>query len=444
MSHPADKHIDPPQGWQDYDCHNLAIRGARLFDPGSNVDMVSDITIRDGKIYRIGPLPNDFEGDVIDGRGLIVCPGLFDMHVHLREPGYEHKETIKSGCFAAVAGGFTGVAPMPNTNPPTDSPAIVNFIREQAVGIPVDVHPIGAITAGRKGEKLAEMDEMHSAGVTGFSDDGSPVSSAGLLRLALEYAMMSDSVIIEHCEETSLSGNGVMDEGAVSTELGLPGWPSIAEEIGVYTCIRLAEYTGGRIHIAHLSTAGSVELVRKAKARGVNVTAETTPQHLTLDCSILEGYDSNYKVNPPLRTNADIQALIEGLTDGTIDAIATDHAPHAPDEKEVEFTLAPFGMTGLETALGVVLTKLVETKKISMARAIDALSIAPRRILNLPVIKIEPGESANLTIFNPSEKWTVDKTKMLSKSRNTPFNGWELTGRSVGVINKNVAWIRRG
>ncbi len=443
MTHQENKQIDPPQGWQKYDCQNLAIKSARLFDPGSHLDKISDIVIRDGKISSIGTIPKDFDGDIIDGNGLVVCPGLFDMHVHLREPGYEYKETIQSGCFAAVAGGFTGVAPMPNTDPPTDSPATVNFIREQAEGIPVDVHPIGAITAGRSGEKLSEMAELNKVGVTGYSDDGSPVPTAEIMRLAIEYTMMSNSVIIEHAEDTSLSGNGVMDEGAVSTALGLPGWPSIAEDIDVYRCIRLAEFTGGRIHIAHLSTAESVDLVRKAKARGVNVTAETTPHHLSLDCTILEGYDSNYKVNPPLRTKNDIEALIEGLKDGTIDAIATDHAPHAPDEKEVEFILAPFGMIGLETALGVVLTKLVATKKITLERAIDALSNAPRKILNLPENKIVGGAEANLTVFNPSEKWTVDGTKMLSKSQNTPFGGWELTGRAVGVVNKGVAYVRR-
>ena len=443
MSHSADNHINPPEGWQGYNCQNLAIRGARLFDPELKLDMVSDIVILEGKISSIGPIPKDFGGDIIEGKELTVCPGLFDMHVHLREPGYEYKETVQSGCLAAVAGGFTGVAPMPNTNPPTDTPATVNFIRQQSAGTPVDVHPIGAITAGRKGDQLSEMAELNKAGVTGYSDDGSPVPTAELMRLALEYTMMSNSVIIEHAEDTSLSGKGVMDEGAVSTALGLPGWPSIAEDIDVYRCIRLAEYTGGRIHIAHLSTKESVQLVREAKSRGVNVTAETTPHHLTLDCTILEGYNSNYKVNPPLRTKADIDALIEGLKDETIDAIATDHAPHAHDEKEVEFILAPFGMIGLETALGVVLTKLVKTKKITLSRAVQALSNAPRKILNLPVAKIEVGAIANLTIFNSDEKWTVDGTKMLSKSQNTPFGGWELTGRATGVVNKGIAFVRR-
>ena len=421
---------------------NIAIRGARLIDPANELDQVADISIVDGKIATIGDIPAGFSGDVIDGDALVVCPGFFDMHVHLREPGFEHKETVASGCVAAVVGGFTGIAPMPNTNPPIDNPGVVNLIREAAAGYPVDVCPIATISADRSGDTLAEFAELNEVGVKAFSDDGSPVQSANLMRLALEYVKMFDSVIIEHCEESSLTRTGVMDEGAISTELGLPGWPSAAEDIDSYRAIRLAEYVGSRIHLAHVSTAETVRLIRDAKSRGVKVTGEATPHHMTLDSSVIRDYDTNYKVNPPLRTPKDVEALIEGLADGTIDAIATDHAPHALDEKEVEFIHAPFGMIGLETALGVVITKLVLTERISLIRAVEALSVAPRRIMNLPEIPIQVGAVANLTLFDPNEKWTVDKNRMFSKSSNTPFNEWELNGRARGVINRGLAWIR--
>jgi len=421
---------------------NMAIRGARLIDPSIDMDQVADILIVDGKIAAIGNIPDNFDGDVIDGTGLVVCPGFFDMHVHLREPGFEHKETVASGCIAAVAGGFTGIAPMPNTNPPIDNPGVVNLIRNAAADYPVDVCPIATISADRSGDTLAEFAELNDAGVKAFSDDGSPVQSANLMRLALEYVKMFDSVIIEHCEEPSLTRTGVMDEGKISTELGLPGWPSAAEDIDSYRAIRLAEYVDSRIHLAHVSTAETVRLIRDAKERGVRVTGEATPHHMSLDSSVIIDYDTNCKVNPPLRTPADVEALIEGLADGTIDAIATDHAPHATDEKEVEFIHAPFGMIGLETALGVVITKLVQTDRISLIRAIDALSVAPRKIMSLPEIPIKVGADANLTLFDPNEKWTVDRDQMRSKSSNTPFNGWELSGRARGVINRGLAWMR--
>jgi len=441
-------HISLPKGWIEYPSDCLIIRGARLFDPSIGLDEVSDLVIRDGDIKSIGAkthvgTDSSSPQNTIDASEWIVCPGLFDMHVHLREPGYEYKETIQSGCIAAAVGGFTGVAPMPNTNPVTDNPGVVNLIRKRAVGLPVDVHPIAAVTLSRKGETLTELAELHESGVTGFSDDGSPVSTAVLMRLALEYIQMFDGVIIEHCEEPSLTAKGVMDEGAMSTALGLPGWPSVAEDLDIYRSIRLAEYTGGRIHIAHTSTAEGVRLIREAKARGVKVTAEAMPHHLTLDSSVLETYNSDFKVNPPLRTKKDVEALIEGVADGTIDVIATDHAPHAPDEKEVEFINAPFGMIGLETALGVILTKLVKTNKITLERAIDALAIQPRQILRLPEASIKVGNPANLTLFNFDIKWKVDRNQMLSKAKNTPFHGWELTGQACGVINCGVAWVRK-
>lgn len=428
-------------GYRCLTADNIAILGGRLIDPAIDMDRIADLTIVNGKIATIGDIPSDYSGEEIDGKGLIVCPGFFDMHVHLREPGLEHKETVASGCIAAVAGGFTGIAPMPNTNPPIDNPGVINLIRDAAANYPVDVCPIATVSANRSGDTLAEIAELNEAGITAFSDDGSPIRSANLMRLALEYTKMFNSVIIEHCEEPSLTRNGVMDEGIISTELGLPGWPSAAEDIDSYRAIRLAEYVGGRIHLAHVSTAETVRLIRDAKKRGINVTGEATPHHMTLDSSVIRDYDTNYKVNPPLRTQKDVAALIGGLADGTIDAIATDHAPHAYDEKEVEFIHAPFGMTGLETALGVVITKLVQTDKISLVRAIEALSVAPRKIMNLPEIPIKIGADANLTLFDPTEKWTVDRNNMRSKSSNTPFNGWELTGKARGVINRGFAWI---
>ena len=430
-----------PAGWRDLRADNLVIRNARIIDPSLALDKVCDLHLQNGFIKVIGTVKAEGDAVIIDASGMILCPGFFDMHVHLREPGYEYKETVQSGCIAATAGGFTGLACMPNTNPTIDNPGVVEFIREKAEDLPVDVHPVSAVTVGRNGKTLVEIAELCDAGVTGFSDDGSPVESAELMRRALEYSSMCNAVIIEHCEDSSLTAGGVMDEGEVSTKLGLPGWPSIGEEIAVERNIRLAEFTGGRLHIAHVSTARSADIIRQAKSRGVNVTAEVTPHHLTLTSSCLESYNTNFKVNPPLRTEHDIKTLIEALSDGTIDAIATDHAPHAWDEKEVEFINAPFGMTGLETALGVVYTKLVATGKISLERMIESLTTAPRSIMNIPAVKIQEGQPANLTLFKPDEEWTVDRNNMESLSRNTPFHGWELTCRVHGVFNKGISWM---
>ena len=436
--------IIPPKGWRAYNTDKFALSGVRIIDPALKLDNKVDLVIVGDKIDRIGAIPDGFDGTVVKAEGMIACPGLFDMHVHLREPGYEHKETVRTGCNTAAAGGFTGVAPMPNTNPAVDNPGLVRFLRERAEGLPVDVFPMAAVSVGRRGETLTEIGELCEVGVTVFSDDGSPVASASIMRHAMEYLCMFDAVLSEHCEEPALTRGGVMHEGAVSTRLGLPGWPAAGEEIAVERNVQLSEYTGCRLHIAHISTARSLEIVRLAKKRGVKVTAEVTPHHLTLDCSLLEGYNSDYKVNPPLRTPRDLEALVEGLADGTIDAIATDHAPHAPDEKEVEFINAPFGMIGLETALGVIHTKLVITGRITLNRMIEAMSIAPRRICGLPPVEIKTGNPANITLFSASEKWTVDRERMLSKAKNTPFHGWELTGRARGVINRGQVWMREG
>ncbi len=437
-SHP----IDPPAGWKVYSTDKLALRGVRIVDPSIGLDQKTDLVIRGGIIRLLGKIPDNWTGVVIDASRFIACPGLFDMHVHLREPGYEYKETVQTGCTAAAVGGFTGVAPMPNTKPAVDNAGLVRFVRERAMGLPVDVHPVAAISLGRNGEALTEIAELIEAGVTMFSDDGSPVSSAELMRHALEYTRMYDVVLSEHCEELSLTAGGVMHEGAVSTRLGLPGWPGIGEEIAVERNVSLAEFTGGRLHIAHISTARSLEIVRRAKSGGMKVTAEVTPHHLTLDCTILDGFNSDYKVNPPLRTRSDVEALIEGLAEGVIDAVATDHAPHAPDEKEVEFLNAPFGMIGLETALGVVYSKLVLPGKISLNRMIEVMSSAPRRIAGQPEAIIKTGNPANISIFNPDEEWTVDREHLHSKGKNTPFHGWKLTGRAVGVVNRGLAWMR--
>jgi len=412
----------------------IVVRGARVFDPQVGLDRVTDILIEDGVISSIGDLSPSQQAQVISGKGWLVVPGLYDMHVHLREPGQEHKETVRTGCAAAMAGGFTGVACMPNTDPPIDSPGVVRFIREQATGLPVEVYPVGCVTKGRAGKTLADMAELAVEGVTAFSDDGAPVATAGLMRRALEYAAKSGAVIVEHAEEPSLTSGGVMHESAASTRFGLPGWPAVGEEICIARDIALAEYTGGRLHIAHVSTAGSVALIREAKRRGIAVTAEVTPHHLTLTCELLSTYDSDYKVNPPLRESRDSEALLEGLLDGTIDAIATDHAPHARDEKEVELISAPFGMLGLETALGVILTKFVQTNRLPLERLIDAMTVQPRRIMGLPPVRIEPGARANLTLIAPNEDWVVDRSQQSSKSINTPFHGWELRGRAKGVI----------
>jgi len=431
-----------PVGWRESTSQNIVLKGGRLFHPGMGIDRIADVAIEAGKIKHIGTIPGDFLADVIDCSGLTITPGLFDMHVHLREPGFEHKETVRTGCSAAASGGFTGIACMPNTNPATDNPGVVEFIRNQAKDIPVEVHPIAATTKGRKGETLTEMGELTAIGVTAFSDDGSPIASADLMRRALEYSNMLGAIIIEHCEEPSMTSGSIMHEGAVSTRLGLTGWPAVAEEIAIERNIQLAEYTGARLHCAHVSTARGVELIRNAKDRGVKVTAEVTPHHLSLDCSILENYDSEYKVNPPLRESTDIAALISALADGTIEAIATDHAPHAHDEKEVEIALAPFGMLGLETAFGVINTELIKTGRITLGRAIDAMAVQPRRLLSLPAIEFAEGAVANLTILDLDEHWVVERDELNSKSHNTPFHGWKLTGKARGIYNNGKLWYR--
>ena len=414
---------------------NVLIKNGQVIDPANKVDEKLDILLTDGKIARLGkPGSIPAEGaQVVEASGRLVVPGLIDMHVHLREPGFEYKETIKTGTAAAKAGGFTSVCSMPNTNPVNDSRSVTEFILSEADDALARVFPIGAITKGSKGEELAEMAELHAAGCVAISDDGRPVMNAAIMRRAMEYSKIFDIPIISHCEECTLSNKGVMNEGFVSTELGLHGIPAAAEEVMVSRDIALAGLTGCRVHIAHVSTGGSVRMVREAKARGVKVTAETCPHYFTLTEEAVRGYNTLAKMNPPLRTADDVAAIKQGLKDGTIDVIATDHAPHAMDEKSVEFDHAPFGIVGLETAVGLVF-KLVHEGVLSMSEAVRKLSFNPASILKINKGTLSVGADADITIIDPNVEWTVDSSQFKSKSRNTPFEGWKLKGRAVQTI----------
>jgi dihydroorotase len=421
----------------------ILLKGGLILDLVSGKEGRADIAIADGKIAKIGNIdPADFQGKEVDVSGNYIVQGLMDMHVHLREPGREDEETIESGCAAAMAGGFTAVASMPNTDPPCDNQEVVRFIKRKSEVELVEVFPIAAITKGRIGGEITEMADILRAGAVGFSDDGSSVPSSSVMRSALEYAAMYDAPIIDHCEDHLASG-GHIHEGEMSTRLGLAGIPSIAETITIARDIELAKFTGARIHIAHISTSRSVELVRRAKEEGVRITCEVTPHHLILTDEELVNYDTNLKVNPPLRTQADVEALRKALMDGTIDAIASDHAPHSIEEKDVEFDAAPFGMIGLETMLGLVITKIVGENVSSLTEMLSKMAVAPRKILNIPVPSIKAGEKANLTIFNFEEQWTVDRFAFRSQSRNSPFHGWTLNGKVTGVINNNKMWLAR-
>ena len=420
----------------------IILKDIRIINPDQNLDEQNDILIDKGIINKIGNLSQDdfSSSEVYDYTGNYCVPGLFDMHVHLREPGREDTETVVTGSNSAAEGGFTGIACMPNTTPSIDSAEVVNFIKSKAENHLVDVHPIGAVTKDRKGENLAPIAELVDAGAVAFSDDGVAVKTASILRNALEYLKMYDLPIIEHCEDESLAG-GVMNEGSVSTLLGLPSIPTVAEDLTVMRDISVAEYVGGKVHIAHISSKKAVQLVRDAKAKGIKITAEVAPHHFTLTEESLRDYDPNYKMNPPLRTEEDVQAMIEGLKDGTIDCIASDHAPHSIEEKEAEFIYTPNGILGLETQLGLALSELVHKKYITIDQLIEKLSINPRKILNLSVPQIKIGEAANLTIIDPDVVWTVDVKKFKSKSKNSPFDKRLLTGKSVAVINNCQLYI---
>ena len=419
----------------------LLLANARLLDPASQVDVNADLLIEKGKIARIAADIDAENIEKLDLTGHIVTPGWFDMHVHFREPGREDKETIKSGCAAAAAGGFTGACPMPNTQPVADSRSIIEFMIDEAKDLPVDVHPIAAATKGSKGQELTEIAELIDAGAVAFSDDGVTIATAEIARRVMEYASMYDVPIIEHCEEHSMTKGAAMHEGAMSTRLGIPGMPGVAEDLIVARDILLAEFTGARVHIAHISTARSVDLVRDAKKRSVQVTCEVMPHHFCLTDESIANYDANFKMNPPLRTRTDVEAMIAGLKDGTIDVIATDHAPHSPEEKDVEFAAAPFGIVGLETALGLVMTHLIAPGHLTLQQAIHKITWAPREILRLPQAVLKEGENANLTIFDPAQEWVVDPKQFYSKSRNTPFAGWKLKGRPAGIYNRGMLWL---
>jgi dihydroorotase len=388
------------------------------------------VLVRDGIIAAVERDLPAGGAKVLDvPQGCVVCPGLVDMHVHLREPGQEHKETVATGTDAAVVGGFTAVACMPNTDPVNDQAGVTRLILTKAAEAGLArVYPIGAVSRGSHGQQLAEIAELHEAGCVAISDDGRPVATALLMRRALEYAGMFDMPVIDHCEDPSLKGDGVAHEGFEAARLGLRGIPAAAEEIMIERDVTLADLTGGRVHIAHLSTRGSLRAVRAGKARGVRVTCEVTPHHFTLTDERLKGYDTNVKMNPPLRERADVDAILEGLRDGSIDAIATDHAPHHYDEKKVEFDLAPFGIVGLETAVSLALDRLVHTGLLSLARLIELLSTNPARILGIAAGTLEPGGRADITILAPDLEVTVDAAGFRSRSRNTPFDGWQLRG----------------
>ena len=413
----------------------IQIKGGRVIDPSQGIDRVADLWLADGRVAGIDGAHAGAADVTIDAAGLIVCPGLIDVHVHLREPGNEEDETIASGASAALAGGVTTVACMPNTLPALDSQGAAEFVVLQARRAgKANVYPVGAVSKGRKGEELAELGQLVAGGAVAFTDDGAPVASASLMRRALQYAKMFDRVIMQHCQVPELTEGGVMNEGFESMRLGLAGMPAAAEDIMVARDIRLAEITGGRLHIQHISTGRSVELVREGKARGIRVTAEACPHHFTLTDECLRGFDSNFKMNPPLRTRVDVDAVIGGIVDGTIEILATDHAPHAPEKKMRELDQAPFGIVGLETLIPITVLGLIEPGHISWPRAIEMLTGRPAALLGIPKGTLKPGEDADVTLIDPEMRWTIDPTKFLSKSRNTPYGGWEVRGRAHTVL----------
>jgi dihydroorotase len=412
----------------------ILVRGGRILDPSSNRDEPGDVLIEDGKIAAVGAGLDAGGSEVLEADGGWIAPGFFDMHAHLREPGQEYKEDIASGGRSAVAGGFTSVACMANTHPVNDDPAMTDFILDRAQrDSPAKIYPVAAATLGLEGEIMTEMVALVAAGAVAFSDDGKTIQDGGVMRRVLEYSRLVDVPIIVHAEDRTLVADGVVNEGLVSTRLGLPGNPSLAEDVHVMRDLMLAELTGARLHVAHVSSGGSVEAIRRAKERGVSVTAEVTPHHLTLTDEAALGYDTNTKVAPPLRSAADVKACREGLEDGTLDAIATDHAPHALHEKDVDFVEAPPGLIGFETAVAVVLD-LVRQNEISPLELVRRLSTSPARILNRPGGTLSVGSPGDVTVVDPERRWTYDPAKGYSKSRNSPWAGKALEGRVVATI----------
>lgn len=407
----------------------ILLRGGRVVDPSQGIDEALDVLIEDGRVRELSKNLDSKGAEILDVTGLVVCPGFIDLHTHLREPGREDKETIKTGTRAAAAGGFTAVCAMPNTEPVNDHADTTRSILERArkEGI-VRVYPIGAITRGSLGEEIAEYGDLKEAGCVAVSDDGKPVGSARIMRRALEYARGFDLTVIDHCEDPTLSQGASMNEGPVSTFLGLRGAPAASEAIVVERDIMLAELTGGKVHIAHLSTAASVDAVRRGKKRGARVTAEATPHHLLLTDAVVRGYDTSTKMNPPLRSEEDRKALVEGLRDGTIDCIATDHAPHTVDDKRVEYDQAPFGIVGLETAVPLCLDRLVGAGIVDLMACVSLFSTRPASVLGLPGGTLKPGAPGDVTVIELHRKRRVDPAKMQTKGRNTPFGGWDLKG----------------
>lgn len=418
----------------------LLIKGGRIINPAEKMDMIGDILVENGKIASIGQKIKADDAQVLEAAGLVVSPGLVDMHVHLREPGLEAKEDIASGTRAAAAGGFTTVACMPNTKPVVDNSILVSGLvqRGQTEGV-VNLKIIGALSKGLEGKELAEIGDMIGAGAVAISDDGGHLNSTRLLKTGLEYTGMFGRPVITHSEDEELAGEGYMHEGAVSAMLGLKGRPAVAEDIAVARDIMLAEYTNSSIHIAHVSSKGAVELIRQAKKRGVKVTAEVTPHHLTLTDEELKSFNTAFKVNPPLRSADHVQALVEGLKDGTLNAIATDHAPHAFEEKDVEFRYAPSGFAGLETALGVVLTGLYHTGKLTLMEVIDKMSYAPAKILGLESGVLKIGAPADITIIDTEYKWDVCCINFYTRGKHSPFEGRNLKGKPlITIVNGSI------
>lgn len=413
---------------------NILIKGGRLLDPANGIDEQLDLLIADGKVAAVGADLQAADAELLDATGQLVVPGLIDIHVHLREPGYEYKEDIVSGTRAAVVGGFTSVACMPNTDPVNDNKAVTRYICQRAVEAgQANVFPVGAITKGLKGESLSEMGELREAGCVAVTDDGQPVNDGEIMRRALEYARSFDLPMISHAEDLAIVAGGVMNDGFVATELGLKGIPWVAEDAMVARDVMLAEFTGARLHIAHVSTRGAVEIVRAAQKRGVAVTAEVTPHHFILTEEAVRGYDTNAKMNPPLRSADDVAAVRQGLADGTISVIATDHAPHHRDEKNVEFNIALNGVVGLETALPLTL-RLVEEGVLPLSEAIARLSCGPARALGLDRGTLAVGSVADVTVIDPECRWTLRANELASKSKNTPFDGWSLKGAAVCTL----------
>jgi dihydroorotase len=423
----------------------LLIKKGRLIDPTQDLDEVCDLLIQDGSVSEVGASLEAEGAEIMDAQGLVVCPGLVDMHVHLREPGREDEETIQSGALAAVHGGFTSVAAMPNTEPPIEGEEGVNFVLGKAAEAGLArVFPIAAVSKGQRGETLSEIGSAIRAGAVGVSDDGYPVASSGLMRRALEYVKMFDRPVMAHCEDPELSARGVMNEGKMSTLLGLRGIPGASEDIEVARDIILTDLTDSRLHVCHVSTSASLALISRAKETGLKVTCEVTPHHLTLTDEAVKTYDTYAKMKPPLRGKQDMEALRKGVASGLVDAVASDHAPHSIEEKDQEFEEAPFGVIGLETTLGVIMTSLYHAKMVTLPDVVRLLSTNPAKILGLPGGSLKPGAPADVTLLDPAAEWEIDPGGFVSRSRNTPFSGWKVKGKAISVIVSGRVLMRDG